>query len=200
MLYFFIYKVTEKRKKMKKFLVFLSIVGLLNAGEIISSGEVLVNGKALTKDTQIKQGDTIETKANSKIRFNISKDAFGARENSKFKLDSLGSKRILNVINGGVMAVFGGGNHGISTSNMTAGIRGTGTFTLVKNGKTYFCTCYGHTEVNAVGKTNQMEATHHNMIWITKDKIKVAHDMEGHNDDELRELEAMVGRKPEFDK
>ena len=185
---------------MKKVLMILSFAALLNANEVISSGEVLVNGKLLTQSTEIKQGDTVETKVNSRVRFSVGKDAFMAKSNAKFKLDRLGKKRVLNVINGGVMAVFGGGNHGISTSNMTAGIRGTGTFTLVKDGKTYFCTCYGHTEVSALGKTNQMKATHHNMVWITKNEIKVAHDMEAHNDDELRELEAMVGRIPEFDK
>ncbi|WP_321777439.1 hypothetical protein [Sulfurimonas sp.] len=98
------------------------------------------------------------------------------------------------------MAVFGKGNHGIVTPNMTAGIRGTGTFTLVKDSKTYFCTCYGHTEVGAHSKTKNLKATHHNMIWITKDKIYNTTEMQNHNDDELRSLEAMVGRVVPFDK
>jgi hypothetical protein len=175
------------------------LLSLLSAGEIISSGEVLVNGKALDKNTKIKHGDTIETKANSSVRFNVASDAFSAKANTKFKLEKLGTKKILNVVNGGVMAVFGKGNHGVATPNMTAGIRGTGTYTLVKNSKTYFCTCYGHTEVGAHGETKELKATHHNMIWVTNDKIKAAKGMENHTDDELRVLEKMVGRTVPFD-
>lgn len=185
---------------MKKFLLFLSFVALLGAQEIVSDGEVLVNGKPLSASTQIHRGDTIQTMANSSIRFNVAKDAFLAKSNTKFQLESLGSKKILNIINGGVMAVFSKGNHAITTSNMTAGIRGTGTYTFVNEGKTYFCTCYGHTEVLALGETKYMKATHHNMVWITKNSIKPTMDMLSHSDDELRELEAMVGRKAEFDK
>ena len=59
---------------MKKYLIFLSLLSLLSAGEIVSSGEVLVNGKALDKNTKIKHGDTIETKANSSIRFNVASE------------------------------------------------------------------------------------------------------------------------------
>lgn len=184
---------------MKKYFIFLSLVSLLSAGDIVSSGEVFVNGKALDENTKIKRGDTIETKANSSVRFNVSSDAFSAKANAKFKLEKLGSKKILNVVNGGVMAVFGKGNHGVATPNMTAGIRGTGTYTLVKDGKTYFCTCYGHTEVGAHGETKELKATHHKMVWITKDIIKDAKSMENHNDDELRVLEKMVGRTVPFD-
>ncbi len=185
---------------MKKYLIFLSLVGLLQAQGITGSGNVLVNGVIVNKNTKIKYGDTIEVKANSKVRFNVGKDAFLAKSNTKFKLDKLGSKKILNVINGGVLSVFGKGNHGVVTSNMTAGIRGTGTYTFVKEGKTYFCTCYGHTEVGAHSKTKDLKATHHNMVWITKNEIKTSKKMINHNDDELRSLEAMVGRVVPFDK
>lgn len=179
---------------MKALLISLALVAIIQGQEIISSGEVLVNGTPLLKDTVIKQGDTIETKANATVRFNIAKDAFRASPNSKFTLETLGKKRVLNVINGGVMAVFGGGNHGVSTPNMTAGIRGTGIFTLVKDGKTYFCTCHGETVVEAHGKSTVLKATHHKMVWITPTKVKHAMEMRGHEDHEIVALEAMVGR------
>nr|WP_275848764.1 hypothetical protein [Sulfurimonas sp. SAG-AH-194-I05] len=171
---------------------------MLQAQEIVSSGKVLINGIALEKIDTIKQGDTIETYKKTTLRFNVGKDAFLVRPNTKFTLDTLGKKRVLNVINGGVMAVFGGGNHGVSTANMTAGIRGTGTYTAVKDGKTYFCTCYGETDVSAHGTSRIMKATHHNMVWITPKMLKITQDMEGHKDEELRILEAMVGRKVPF--
>ena len=179
---------------MKALFIFLALAIVIQGQEIVSSGEILINGKVLDKNTVIKQGDTIETKANATIRFNISKDAFLARPNSKFSLDKLGKKRVLNVINGGVMAVFGGGNHGVSTPNMTAGIRGTGIFTLVKDGKTYFCTCHGETVVDAHGKSTVLKATHHKMVWVTPTKVKHVMEMQGHEDHEIVALEAMVGR------
>lgn len=179
---------------MKIFFLYLSFAFLLQAQEIVSSGDILVNGEKLTKSTVIKQGDTIETKSNSSIRFNVSKDAFFAKSNAKFKLDTLGKKRVLNVINGGVMAVFGGGNHGVSTPNMTAGIRGTGIFASVKDGKTYFCTCHGKTIVQAHGKNKVLEASHHKMLWVTPTEMKATMDMQGHEDTEIVALEAMVGR------
>jgi hypothetical protein len=102
------------------------------------------------------------------------------------------------------LAVFehGDGNHKVQTPNMTAGIRGTGVFAKVKDSKTYFCTCYGETELENVHNhyAKKLKATHHNMVWVTQTKIKSVKEMVGHNDDELRELEAFVGRIPDFDK
>ncbi|PHS59027.1 MAG: hypothetical protein COB17_00355 [Sulfurimonas sp.] len=184
---------------MKFFLMILCLFTLSQGQVIKKSGTILVNGNVLKKDGVIKQGDTIEVKEKSVIRFNIGKDAFKARANTKFKLQTVGKTRVLNIINGSVMAVFGAGKHAISTPNMTVGIRGTGTFTQVRDGKTYFCTCYGHTSVDALNKITELTATYHNMIWITKTKVKQTMDMLGHRDMELRELEAMVGRKVPFD-
>ncbi len=95
MLYLFLYKFTERRVQMKKFLFFISLVGLLQAQGITGSGDVLVNGVAVNKNTKIKYGDTIEVKANSKVKFNVGKDVFFAKSNTKFKLDTLGSKKNL---------------------------------------------------------------------------------------------------------
>jgi hypothetical protein len=190
---------------MKKLWIISVLLGssLLSADQsIVSTGDVLVNGKVLTENTTIKAGDIVETKAKSKVRFNIGKDAFMAQGKSKFSFKKSKGQRILNVINGGVLSVFEHGNHGIETPNMTAGVRGTATFTMVKEGKTYYCTCYGHTELEAKDYDAQktLKATHHNMVWITPNKIQPAKNMEGHTDNELRLLENMVGRVAEFDK
>lgn len=192
---------------MKKVLILLLTVsvGFLNAMQSIkSSGVVLINGKKLEKNQKIKFGDFIQTKSKSKVVFNIGKSAFLANENSKFSIKKEGSTQILNVIAGGALAVFkhGDGKHVVKTPNMTAGIRGTGVFAKVKDGKSYFCTCYGETElVNTHNHyAKKLKATHHNMVWVTPTKIKPAAEMLFHSDDELRELEAFVGRIPDFDK
>ena len=185
---------------MKKIIFILCLAILSYSQEIKSSGKVLVNGKILKKETVIKQGDTIETKAKSIVRFNIGKDAFKARENTKFILQKIGKIKVLNIVKGGVTAVFGTSKHAIATPNMNASVRKAGTFTIVRDGKTYFCTCYGHSSVDALNKIIKVKATYHNnMLWITPTKIKPTMDMEGHRDMELRQLEAMVGRKVPFD-
>jgi len=192
---------------MKKVLIMLLvlIVSSLNATQNIkSSGEVLINGKKLAKNQKIKFGDFIQTKSKSKVVFNIGKSAFLANSNSKFSVKKVGSTQILNVIAGGALAVFehGDGKHEVQTPNMTAGIRGTGVFAKVKDGKTYFCTCYGETQLENTHNhyAKKLKATHHNMVWVTKTKIKPVDKMIDHNDEELRELEAFVGRIPDFDK
>ena len=190
---------------MKKILIsglIISLFSSLFASQTVKSeGEVLVNGKKLTKSRVIKVGDFIETKKNSKIKFNIGSSAFMAKSNSKFKLEQKGDTKTLNVIAGGVLAVFkkGDGKHAVKTPNMTAGIRGTGVYAQVVGDKSYFCTCYGKTVVDSEHDHGEYEAHHHKMVWVKDGKILPAKTMEAHTDDELRELEAMVGRVPEFD-
>lgn len=192
---------------MKKYFLLVMIISLFTSlfasQKVVSSGEVTVNGKKLTKSTVIKIGDFIETKKNSKIKFNIGNSAFLAKSNSKFKLKEKNNTQTLDIIAGGVLAVFkkGEGKHEVKTPNMTAGIRGTGVYLQYKDGKSYFCTCYGETELHTDTEHKHLSATHHNMLWVkdlgdTKGESK----MVNHDDDELRELEAMVGRIPEFDK
>ena len=59
---------------MKKYFLLVMIISLFTSlfasQKVVSSGEVTVNGKKLTKSTVIKIGDFIETKKNSKIKFN----------------------------------------------------------------------------------------------------------------------------------
>jgi ribosomal 50S subunit-recycling heat shock protein len=194
----------------------LALSGSLFATQtIVSEGEVLVNDKKLTKSTVIKVGDFIKTKKNAKVRFNIGNSAFLAKGNSRFSITKEGDKQTLNVLTGGVLAVFkhGEGKHSVKTPNMTAGIRGTGVFAEVKNNKSYFCTCYGETNLESEGHVHMDGASithknhkhfktgYHKMVWVKENgEIKDAKEMRGHTDEDLRTLEAMVGRVPDFDK
>jgi len=189
---------------MKKIIIFLTSIFLFTsfADSFESSGEVYINGKKATKNTVVKLGDFIKTGKNSKVKFNIGKDAFLAKNNASFSINEKNGLKSLNVVTGGVLAVFEkGGNHEVKTENMTAGIRGTGVYLEQKEGKAYFCTCYGETELDTHKEHKMYSATHHNMVWVKDDgSVKPADSKIGHSDDELRELEAMVGRVPEFDK
>ncbi|RXJ80995.1 FecR domain-containing protein [Arcobacter sp. F2176] len=190
---------------MKKIIIGLCFLFVLNifADSVISSGDVYINGKKVTKNSVVKLGDFIKTGKNSKVKFNIGKDAFLANADTKFSIQEKGGLKTLNVVTGGVLAVFGkgGDKHEVKTENMTAGIRGTGVYVEHIDGKSYFCTCYGQTELNTAKAHKSYEAKHHNMAWILADgTIKPAKKLRDHNDDELRELELMVGRIPPFDK
>jgi hypothetical protein len=190
---------------MKKIIICLSSIFLFTAfaDSVVSSGKVYINGKEATKNSVVKLGDFIKTGKNSKVKFNIGKDAFLAKGDAKFSISEKAGVKSLNVVTGGVLAVFekDGGNHEVKTENMTAGIRGTGVYLEQKEGKAYFCTCYGETELSTHKEHKMYSATHHNMVWVKDDgSVKPAKSKEGHTDDDLRELEAMVGRIPDFDK
>lgn len=193
---------------MKKIFIISVIISLftslLASQNINTKGDVLINGKKLTKSTVIKIGDFIETKKNSKIKFNIGPNAFLAKGKSKFKLEDSKGVKTLNVLAGGVLAVFkkGDDKHAVKTPNMTAGIRGTGVYLThdEHDNKSYFCTCYGKTHLHTQKEELELEATHHNMLWVKEDgSTKPEMRMMGHSDEDLRELEAFVGRIPEFD-
>lgn len=186
------------KKTLFSLLVFTAV---LCANEIQTSGEVYINDKPALANSVVQVGDFIKTGQNSKVKFNIGKDAFMAKENTKFTLTQKEGVKTLNVISGGVLAVFGKeGKHEVKTENMTAGIRGTGIYLEQQEGKSYFCTCYGETSLESHTSHKNLKATHHNMVWVKQDgTIKPEGKMIGHNDDELRELEAFVGRIPAFD-
>ncbi len=185
------------------FISSLSLFSLLLANDqkIVSDGDIRVNNHPLTDKTRIQAGDIISTTKGSHLRFNIGKDAFMSKGKSKFTLKKSSSERVLKIIDGGVVAVFGGGGkHSIETKNMTAGIRGTGTYTEVKDGKTYFCTCYGETTIHSkTVKFSENIATHnHVMMWATDKGVKYTMDWQGHSDEDLIQLEAHVGREADF--
>ncbi|PHR55257.1 MAG: hypothetical protein COA44_11160 [Arcobacter sp.] len=190
---------------MKKFslIMFLCLTYAMAENiEVLTQGEILVNGKALNSKDSIKYGDTIETKKGASFRFKVGKEAFLVSGKSKFSLKKEKGTNIFELVSGSVMGVFAKGKHKLKTPNMTAGIRGTGVYAKIKDGKTYFCICYGSTgiEVKYATESEVLSAKHHNMVWVTDDLIKHTAHMEFHTDDELRGLEKMVGRVPAFDK
>ena len=183
-------------------LLLLSTSMLATDIAIITEGDTFVNGKKLTHNTTIKYGDNIETKKGASFRFNIGKEAFLVNEETKFSLKKEDNTNIIDLVSGSIMGTFSKGKHKVKTPNMTAGIRGTVVFAMVKENKSYFCTCYGKTDVHAehINQETTLEATHHNMVWITDTKIKPATKMEAHTDEQIRVLDKMVGRTPKFDK
>lgn len=188
---------------MRLILTLMIITSTLFASDTVVEGKVTINGKKATAAMKVNLNDFIETGKASKVMFRINDDAFLAKEKTKMSIkEGKNGIKTLNVITGGVLGVFKkGSKYDLKTNNMTAGVRGTGIYLEKVDKKSYFCTCYGSTQVHSNKAHQKLHATHHNMVWIKPDgTIKPAKEMRDHSDDELRALEKMVGRVPDFDK
>lgn len=185
----------------------LLIPGLARAANINElSGTVYINKRRATPDMIIRAGDLVTTGDDGRISFSINKDAYLLKESTSVKFESPDNFFInaLRVFTGKFLSVYEKGpDRKIITATATIGIRGTGFFINVQPGKTYFCTCYGKTVLNAGAMHKEFEATHHDAYELELDGMQVMgmHSMQVlyHTDDELRQLEAMVGRVPPFD-
>jgi hypothetical protein len=166
-------------------------------------GTVYVNGVKATLDTPISANDTIKTSKNGRIVFTVGKDAIILRSNSV--LDLSGSNFLvdgLRLLSGKMLAVFGKSKHRVTTVTAVLGIRGTGVYVEAEPTLTYFCTCYGITDIkgiNDVDFVQTVDSKHHDAPkYITqKGEIKPAPFI-NHTDEELMLIESLVGRTTPF--
>lgn len=172
--------------------------GIRSAG-----GEVKVNGKPAALGALIRPGDTIEVGKDAIASFIVGQDAFLMRSNSRLELAGSGALvAAVRLVTGGLLAVFGGGEHRLATSTATIGIRGTGAYMEAEPWRTYFCLCYGTAEVtDARGVARESYSTHHHDAprYIYGDGRKhaiVPASVSNHTDSELIMLESLVGRTP----
>jgi hypothetical protein len=174
-------------------------------------GQVSVNGSPATIKTHIGPNDTIETGKRSQVVFASGASAFILRESSRMSLGQETTSNVvtnaLRLLTGKVLAVFGPNNpQRISTITATIGIRGTGVYAETDPEQTYFCTCYGVTDINANSDPNSKKTVtskHHDepVYILAKPKdgktIRKAPFI-NHTDQELMLIETLVGRSPPF--
>lgn len=168
------------------------------------AGTLVVNGALATQDTLIRAGDVLETGRGSHAVFVVGRDAFILRDKSRLEISGdnllIGGLRL---VTGGLLSVFGKKRVHITTPTATIGIRGTGVYLEASAEQTYFCTCYGTTEVAASDLPAQHETittNHHSARYILASgdsRISTA-PLLNHTDLELALLESLVGRKPPF--
>jgi hypothetical protein len=170
------------------------------------NGKVFVNRKRADNLTPIRPGDSIVTSHNSRLIFALGDDGFMVRPRTALQLDTDNNLLLtgLRLLTGGLLSVFGKGmEKQITTLTATIGIRGTALYLNVEPTKTYFCTCYGETTLSAGGERHEIKSTHHDAHNIDFDEKGImsmkAMAVIDHTDDELRQLEAYFGRKPDFD-
>ena len=171
-------------------------------------GTVTVNKKALTLTSIIHSGDEIIVSPDGKLVFSMGEDAFLVRGGSILQVYSEENNVLmsaLRLVTGAMLGVYGKrkSTTRIYTATATIGIRGTAVYVAVTPEKLYTCTCYGHTDLIVGFDKADVIATHHNAHIVTTGKNgnaqMKAFEVLDHNDDELRMLEALVGRKPIFD-
>ncbi len=192
--------------------IFGSVPGRLPPGRSIYrlSGGVLVNKRYADLQTHIAIGDTVETRPDGEIVFVVGEEAYLMRGGSHLVLEPPHESFIatsLRLITGRLLSVFSHGrSRRITAATATIGIRGTGVYLETDPEQTYFCTCYGVTDVVAnddpTSRTSVV-ATHHNRpLYInagaqTGRAIRDAPFI-NHTDQELMLIESLVGRTPPF--
>lgn len=177
------------------------------AGQVRAlTGSVFVNRSRADRDTVIRPGDRVTAAHGAQLIFTLDDDAFLVRGGSSLQLERRSGLLVsgLRLLTGGLLAVFGRGDREIVTSRATIGIRGTAVYLKDSPERTYFCTCYGNTEIHSGQHRVPVSATHHQAHYIDGSgadaNVTGVDQVIDHSDDELRALEALVGRVPRFDR
>ncbi len=174
-------------------------------------GSAFVNGKAANLRTPVRPGDTIETGANSEIIFVVGTQSMILRSNGRLVVQGESKAKsfflsALRLFAGKLLSVSRNSRMRLTTATATIGIRGTGWYAEADPEQTYFCTCYGTTDVAANDDPRSAEIVeskqHDRPLYI------LANAPEGqsirdapfinHTDQELALIEALVGREPPF--
>jgi hypothetical protein len=169
-------------------------------------GDATVNGERLTRDRTIQTGDSIETGPGSNLIFVIGNSSFQVRQNTRFSVDrgtTLFAVSVLRLLTGGIAAAWGKGtNRQITTPTLTAGIRGTGTYTEVmeaQNFRSYFCNCYGTIDMSAGGDRVVSQSSYHQSFWgevsPKNGHMLTAANAINHTDEELEYLAKLIGQR-----
>jgi hypothetical protein len=176
-------------------------------------GTAKVNGADAKVGTPVKIGDRVTTGKDSTVVVLLGKDAYLLRDGTSVVFEESKTTpglldRVL-IATGKVLAVFqkrfnDGNRVQLRTQNATIGIRGTGMYLEVHEGRTYFCLCYGEASIDGQGMSESkiLKTVHHeNPVWLD-DRGGVMKVEPGpflnHSDDELVMLEALTGREPPF--
>lgn len=176
------------------------------------SGTVTVNGKEATLKTIVGPNDTIATGKNSEVVFVVGGHSMILRSESNLTLQedkkSIGTFVLagLRLLSGKLLSVSRNQGMSIKTPTATIGIRGTGVYLEADPELTYFCTCYGTTDIMATDDPSSKDtvvATHHDKpLYISKGgqagKNVQRAGFKNHTDQELMLIETLVGRTAPF--
>jgi hypothetical protein len=164
--------------------------------------------------TRIRAGDTVETGRDSELVFVVGGNSMILRSDSRLVIagppvrteSSSFIISALRLLTGKILSVSRNRPMRVDTAVATIGIRGTGFYAESEPNQTYFCTCYGVTEVASNSDPESKEeirSEHHDHpVYIVADggrgrNIRNAPFI-NHTDQELQLIETLVGRTPPF--
>src|SRR5690349_4856706 len=175
-------------------------------------GAVTLNDFPLARNSALQAGQTLRTGADGRVWFSIGSDAYFLRPNSTMRLD--GSKPgealidFLRLVTGAFGATFARGmRRTLIAPTATIGIRGTGVYLEATPDWTYFCTCFGSTEILTAPSGNMMESVavsteNHQARIIDREAMSgmriLRAGFERHTSEEIARLESLVGRPNPF--
>ncbi|MCG6894205.1 MAG: hypothetical protein LJE65_11400 [Desulfobacteraceae bacterium] len=177
------------------------------------SGDVRVNGTAAREGDPVQWGDRVVTGADGTVIFVLEKSVYLVHENTDLTLQTetaekhaASMEKILRIFKGRALMVFNRHeNHRVFTPTAVVGIRGSGAYVEVETDKTYFCLCYGVSEIAVRGASEireTVETTHHEsprFIYGPEANARIEPaPVFNHTDEELIRLERMVFRQPPF--
>jgi hypothetical protein len=166
-------------------------------------GDAYVNGQKLRQEQFIQTGDRIETGPDGHLVFVMGNAAFLVRQNSRFSVergDTLFAVSVLRLLTGAIVSVWKRGNYRqISTPTLTAGIRGTGVYTEVReDGRTYFCNCYGTVALSSGGEHVLSQSDYHQSFWAEvarrDGRLLTPANAINHTDEEVEMVAALVNQ------
>ena len=175
------------------------------------SGSATVNDKPASLDTRIVPGDTVKTGKDSELVMVVNTNAMILRGGSNVIIEA--EKRQdsliisgLRMLSGALLSVSRNTPMRVRSPTATIGIRGTGFYIEADPEQTYFCTCYGSTEVASNTDPDSKETItakqHDRPVYILKDGAKGKNIRNAtfinHTDLELALIETLVGRTPPF--
>ena len=136
------------------------------------TGDALLNGSRLLPGQTIQTGDQLQTGPASSLTFVMGNASFLVRQNSMLTVErgaTLNAVSLLRLVTGAVASVWNkGGSRSIVTPTLTVGIRGTGVYAEIqpnRDGRTYFCNCYGTVDLTAGASQTVSEAQYHQSYW-----------------------------------
>ena len=187
------------------------------------TGQATVNGKEATLETRINPGDTVQTAKGSELIFVVNGNHSMILRGDSHLVIEAGQKDPapvkptepppasllvvgLRILTGKLLSVSRNTPMRVTTPTASLGIRGTGFYVEADPALTYFCTCYGTTDVasNADPESKEtVESKHHDRpLYIAGDAGKGKNIRDApfinHTDQELALIEALVGRTTPF--
>lgn len=179
------------------------------------SGDVQLNHSPAQVGQLVQPGDVCTTGGDGSCVIIIGLHVYLLREDSEVEFysedfeagagESLSGQ--IQLVAGAMLSVFGQTDTSIITSLATIGIRGTACYVDVQAERTYACVCYGKADLGSAMSGELLETVktqHHDSpryIYAPGGSVQIEKaPVINHTDVELRMLEALVNRRPMFDR